>query len=375
MSEAVREVLSRIPLRVSLAWRSFRDALVCLVPHAITRAISSEPCMLSIRVSPANNELSQYKTDLLGRTTLENRWYVEESSSLDDHLRRLHDRWGGLMAAEIVLPESACLVLERSLPVGVVSRIDEVLVLEMERATPLCRAEVYSGHYELQGTADTNRTACLARHVIVKRATVRRVLEALERQSIQLSALAVEDAQQNRLPVDLRPPELRSASNITGRLSTVVTWAAIAALSATLGYVSFDVRMRIEKLDELSARVAAVQKQAIAERRRLSSVNATIDRAQSLRLAKSKSVLFVTVWEELSRLLPSSAWLTQLQLDRTAMTITGFAQSATELIAVLSHSKLFKQVQFITPVTRDARRSAERFSIRLDLRPGNGEQL
>ena len=60
------------------------------------------------------------------------------------------------------------------------------------------------------------------------------------------------------------------------------------------------------------------------------------------------------VMRELSRALPPTAWLTNYNYQDGAVTISGFAASASEVQKALEDNPLFKDVLFTTSVTRDA---------------------
>ena len=66
---------------------------------------------------------------------------------------------------------------------------------------------------------------------------------------------------------------------------------------------------------------------------------------------------------ELSRLLPQPAWLSSYSYQDGAITISGFADAASEVQRVLEDSQLFKDALFTSPVTRDAT-GKDRFTLK-----------
>ncbi|WP_172724546.1 PilN domain-containing protein [Neorhizobium tomejilense] len=121
---------------------------------------------------------------------------------------------------------------------------------------------------------------------------------------------------------------------------------------------------------ELANVVEAKRSQARQVRTLLDRQQKSIAAVEAARKGKAQSVPVVRVWEELTRILPDNAWLTDIAIDGDMVTITGFAaQSAAALIATLDSSGLFSAANFISPVVRIPGQSGERFEIRLRVQP------
>ncbi|MGK6317752.1 PilN domain-containing protein [Neorhizobium sp. DT-125] len=117
---------------------------------------------------------------------------------------------------------------------------------------------------------------------------------------------------------------------------------------------------------ELAEAIEAKRSEALQVRKLLDRQQRSIAAVEAARKGKSQAVPVVRVWEELTRVLPDDAWLTDVTIDGDTMTITGFAaQSAASLIATLDGSDLFSEPSFISPVLRIPGQSGERFEIRL----------
>ena len=70
--------------------------------------------------------------------------------------------------------------------------------------------------------------------------------------------------------------------------------------------------------------------------------------------------------KELSRILPPTTWLTAFNYQDGSFSISGLAQSASEIQKVVEDSPLFKDVQFTSSVTRDAN-GQDRFSLKASI--------
>ena len=67
------------------------------------------------------------------------------------------------------------------------------------------------------------------------------------------------------------------------------------------------------------------------------------------------------------RLVPDQAYITQLDIHDKTVEVQGFAATASDLIALLEQSPLFKAPEFRSPVTQDRRSGAERFHVSAEL--------
>ncbi|MCC2613767.1 PilN domain-containing protein [Neorhizobium sp. Rsf11] len=142
---------------------------------------------------------------------------------------------------------------------------------------------------------------------------------------------------------------------------------AFAILLVTCGATYAHVFLKYSAAQqELAAAVEVKRSEALEIRKLLDRQQKSVSAVEAARKGKVQAVPVVRVWEELTRVLPDDAWLTDVSVDGDTMTIIGFAaQSAASLIATLDASDLFSQPSFISPVVRIPGQAGERFEIRL----------
>jgi general secretion pathway protein L len=86
-----------------------------------------------------------------------------------------------------------------------------------------------------------------------------------------------------------------------------------------------------------------------------------------------ESVTEVEILKELSQVLPPTVWIWQYRFAAKEVEISGFADSASELIPLLDKSPFFEKVEFLAPVTKERERRVgtdkerERFKIKMRL--------
>lgn len=135
----------------------------------------------------------------------------------------------------------------------------------------------------------------------------------------------------------------------------LTVWALISA--ASIRDASDDLEVRTRTLErQLHAGVSA-------------AASAAHNPEESAWIAKQTAPSVVVLLEALSRALPDTAHLTDLQLERGTVRMMGLAADAPSLIAPLEQSGHFTGVHFFAPTTRGADASLYRFHIEAKVEP------
>jgi len=91
---------------------------------------------------------------------------------------------------------------------------------------------------------------------------------------------------------------------------------------------------------------------------------------------KSAEISKIALLRELAQLLPNTVWVWNLKYGSREVEISGFADSASDLIPLLDKSPLFEKVEFLAPVTKERERKIgvdkekERFKIKMRVESG-----
>jgi Tfp pilus assembly protein PilN len=89
-----------------------------------------------------------------------------------------------------------------------------------------------------------------------------------------------------------------------------------------------------------------------------------------LQKIKSEETSKIEILKELTQLLPQTVWIWNFKYNGKEVEISGFADSASDLIPLLDKSSLFEKVEFLSPVTKerqmrvDGEKEKERFRIK-----------
>ena len=138
---------------------------------------------------------------------------------------------------------------------------------------------------------------------------------------------------------------------------------ALAASGVFLVIDSFETA-----LQDLQAQTERQKTKAKAARETLVRSQTAFAEIENLNKLRSETVTKLSVIEELTRLLPDTAWVTDLKIDGATIDISGFAKSAATLVPLLERSALFADATPTAPLTFDQREDKDRFAIRVHIR-------
>ena len=163
----------------------------------------------------------------------------------------------------------------------------------------------------------------------------------------------------NLVPADLRYREnqMRLIPAFVMGFLTICTGAVLLAREP------YQNTVYASKLDSDIRKIAPQAKEVADQEKELDRL-AQRYRALTTQLQSHDYVLETLI--ELTRVLPSSAFLASYGYQDGAITISGFAQSASEIQNLLESSPVFKGVEFTTGVTRDTS-GKDRFTLKMVL--------
>ena len=269
------------------------------------------------------------------------------------------------------IPAQICLTRTFDIPREAVERLSGLLDAEVVRRTPFALADVVHGARVKANAGESFAGEAL--RLTVRQAIVRRDLaeeEAL-RGGMRLAdfdGLRVDEPDGGGA-VTMRMRAARVRPQWPGRMAGLLTGACVviagAGIVATLrGLEAGQARVTIE-LTQATAKAQAVRSLvdgASGESRLLSS----------LRAAKSERPQLSDIIEELSRLLPEGTWVSELRLfedkpGEPLLSITGYSDRATGLVALLERSQMFAGTALAAAITPDPVEGRDRFQLQTRL--------
>ena len=243
------------------------------------------------------------------------------------------------------------------------SRQRQMAALDVTAATPFRPDEIHA----LLGSRGSSAPEPAQYHII-RKSVIDPVIAALD-----TSRLAVGDiflCQPNGQRIALRAAEL---AIVTGKLKrrAFALRATAIAVSLTLVVAAgtcAHVWLRYQgAILEVRATIEPVRTQALALRKARSEREEQSASVNAVRREMIEKRSATEIWEELSRALPDTAWLTDLVIDARKVRLSGYSAEASRLIATLEASKFFHAVEFTAPVVRVPGQDGERFSIGMEV--------
>lgn len=284
---------------------------------------------------------------------------------LDRNLRRALERHRE--ATVLVLGQNDALTCTDLLPAAAEDDLPQIMAHKIDLLTPWTADQVYAAQRIVGERPDGMLEVLLAvaPRRVVDRARARLAALGVQPQAVDLALdgdlhTAGVDLLQGSVPVRRR-----------GWLTQLLGFLLIAALLTGIGFGSYAIYRRHVAIQEQQQLVQALEAR-LADlpelRGKITAMQAQINFLIAQRRDRPSPLIVIEV---LSRLLPDSVWLTDFTLDGNEVVITGLAEDASPLVALVEGAPHFEQVRFNTPSTRvrmaagdGEEHDMERFSLR-----------
>jgi general secretion pathway protein L len=170
------------------------------------------------------------------------------------------------------------------------------------------------------------------------------------------------------IPLTLLPIEMKKKERRIGKflLILLISLAVLVSfIQAGKGFYQYrdELRSVNEEIKKKKPEVETVEK--------LQKQQGTLDKEISeLEKILSEEISMIEMLKELTRLLPPSVWIWNLKYNGKEIEISGFADSASDLISLIDKSPFFDKVEFMAPVTKERQvkpegpQEKERFKIK-----------
>lgn len=247
------------------------------------------------------------------------------------------------------------------LPSAAAENLSNVLALEMDRLTPFQSEEILFGYRALPGDARDTLAVDLA---IVHRRDYGPLLALIDVAGLKPKRITLCAAEGPIIDLTDAPGSPAERAT-TPRLFL----AGVAAMLALVFAVGALTGSRGDELSMLKARAADLRSEAARADEMRTALEARSRSKAALLAIQGNRTPVVVVLEELSRRLPADTWLVSLELSGRDLILSGYADKASSLIALLEESALFQSVDFRSPVTSNAWMRQERFTLAAQIYP------
>jgi general secretion pathway protein L len=265
----------------------------------------------------------------------------------------------------VKLADQHTLRREVFLPLATEPTLNEVIRFEMDRLTPFKADQVAYACQVLDRLPE--REKLKAELIIVRRDFLTKLLDRVSELGLSISSvyagMGSKEAAikpQNLLPEDLKPvmDPLWSSRN---RLLAVVF-----AMTLFLA-VTFPAYRQSVNIEHLQTEIKAISPEAKRASEKQQLLVTLLEGQEMLVNKKNRSPAKLEILRALTEFLPDNTSVSKLAINDAAVTVQGESLKASVLIEILEQINLFKNVEFGSPVTRNASTGMERYEIRLQL--------
>lgn len=268
----------------------------------------------------------------------------------------------------LAIPRHEFLVRKLTVPQKAVRSLDQLLNSELERQTPLRRADVVQAYTSVP--AKDNARKADVEHWIIRKNLVNSYATTLQVPFDRIAfvrPLSGDDAQPTGPQLAIRPGATRRRWPIWLAVSLTVSAISMVSIDIVQKYRAFAREREVVtlKLTSAAARAAAVRRDADFGTREHALV-------ASLYRQKSDLTGLLDLWEEITRLLPDGTFITEFRLTEAkpgdlTLAMSGFSTAATALVALLDTSPLLADTTLTSAITGDPVEQRDRFSLQARL--------
>ena len=272
-----------------------------------------------------------------------------------------HPEWTETRVA-LRLAEEQGLKRHFKLPLAAEENLNQVVAFEMDRLTPFKNDQIYSATTVLSRSRANRQIE--VELVLTPKEKLDRLIEDLAQRGWRPETVFLKGtykvANSDLLPERLKPKknELPQILNLT--LASTISAFLILLLILPLWSARVEsnrLRGEIKKTSKMAQEVESMREES----------DKLLHQALFLQEKKRSEPLLLDTLEELSRVIPDDTWLNGLQFANDRVIIQGQSPSSSSLIKQIEASPHFRNVNFVSPVTKDAGNNLERFQIAADV--------
>ena len=283
----------------------------------------------------------------------------------------LADLPGAARSVWLVLPPEEALVREVHMPLAAEEALRDAIGFDLDRLTPLPAARAWFDYRVTGRDAAAQRLALTL--AVTQRAPVEaRLAEIRELGAAVLGVGLMDDVAASPTPLNLLPMEERDRPAVSGSALAARVLAAAAAVLA-IAALAYPLWLKREAVIALHPRLEKARAGADVAERLGKEIEKLAAEHNFVLGKKHAQVPVVTLLEDLSRLLPDTTWVQQLDVKSGAKSreiqLAGETGSSSQLIEVLERSGTFANASFKSPLTKGVTPGTERFLLVAEVKP------
>jgi len=275
---------------------------------------------------------------------------------------------GEKVLVNYLLPKNEALVKKIGLPQAANDNLEEVIGFELDKYVPFSSDQVQLGYIVDRKNTDENKI--LLDLAVIPKQKISEVLDLCDEKSISLDAIDVNQKEALLTPaslgVNLLPKDKRKSKDYFNlKLNTGLLILLVLLVYFVMHTSLADKQNKIESLQEINSQL---QKQAKTSKLLRKELKNVIVSSRFLQNKKQQSPALLTIFTEVTSILPTHTYVTRLKIDNDKLEITGQSDNANSLVPLLDESSHWFLPQIVCAITNDVRTKKERFTIRAELK-------
>jgi general secretion pathway protein L len=250
-----------------------------------------------------------------------------------------------------------------TLPLAAERELDQVLGFEMDRETPFKAEEIYWNHRIERADRQNGRLS--VRVALVPKENLAPLLTALGQFGIRPRRAEIADGPDagTYLPIDGDGARAHHASN---RLiwSAAVCCAALGLAAVITPFIRQELALASLEEQVAAGRAAAAEADNLHQ-----EIDRLASSADFVESERDKAGRPLVVLVAATRALPDDTYLTEMELQKRKVTLSGRSAAAARLIGPLAADGAFRNPGFAAPVTRVEALHTELFTINAEVAP------
>ncbi len=274
-----------------------------------------------------------------------------------------------LRKATVLIADNKLLTRHVHLPLAVEPDLANVLNYELDRLTPYAVDKVFFA-YKVE-KRDVAGGTIVVRLVLVEKWYLEHVVSQVENLQLTVSAVCPASGFDfarhsetsraiNLLPAVCRPPAEALLSKSSKKLLLATVMMLISVLLLPVYYHQ-------ERIEEIRQDISSFEKKAIQISEKRGELARTLDIRDSLIERKNKGLTKVEVLHQLTHIVPDHTWVTRVGVENGELKIDGESEKASTMIELMESQAAFRDVEFVSPITKNVRTGKERFQIKAKL--------
>lgn len=285
--------------------------------------------------------------------------------------RLVEEAAGGATNVWLVLPDEDVLVRTVPFPLAAEEALRDAVGFDLDRLTPYAQEQACFDH-RVTGRDAANQRLSIELAVAPRAPVETRLAELRDLGATVLGVGIAGDIAASPAPFNLLAPEARERPSAS---RTATAARLLAALAALLGLVAlgYPLLQKREAVIELMPRLEKAKAGADVADRLAKEIEKLAAEHNFLVARKQGQHPATVLLEDLSRLLPDTTWVQQLDIKTgpkiRELQIAGETGSSSQLIEVLEQSGSLVNASFKSPLTKGVTPGTERFLVSAEVKP------